>query len=67
VDLSAVEVRRILDAFAKKNLLDIRISADVRYHLHPGTSILQDRLHAFADAYRRAPAAVIRCVRGLGA
>jgi hypothetical protein len=65
VEIRDTDAGRVLDAFARQNLLDIRISAEVLYRVRPGTPTLQEGLHAFADAYRRAPGIVTRCVRRL--
>jgi hypothetical protein len=56
--LSAMNTRRVLDSFASRNLLDIRISDAVRYRLRPGTLDLQAGVSAVAEAFRRSPAAV---------
>jgi hypothetical protein len=52
--------RVILDRFASKNLLDIRVSDDVRYQFQPGTADIAQRAAATLTAYRERPAAVIR-------
>src|SRR5581483_8628520 len=54
--------RTALDRFASANLLDIRVTGDVRYQLRPGTSELTSAVAEFAEAYRSNPAAVIRAV-----
>jgi hypothetical protein len=56
--LSPVNTRRVLDSFASRNLLDIRISDAVRYRLRPGTRELQAGVAAVAEAVRRSPGAV---------
>jgi hypothetical protein len=58
------ETRRVLDRFAAANLLDIRVSEDVRYRLHPGSEDVANQLQAFAAVYRQTPAVVFRWVAG---
>ena len=47
--------RGALDHLAKHNLLDIRITGDVRYQFRPGTEALRAGAAACADEFRRAP------------
>jgi len=47
--------RAALDHLARNNLLDIRITADMRYRFRPGTSELESQALALVDAYRRNP------------
>ena len=54
--------RAALDRFASGNLLDIRLTDDVRYQFCPGTAGLRETARAAADAYRRHPIAVARLV-----
>src|SRR5436190_1453997 len=54
--------RRALDQLTRGNLLDIRITGDVRYAFSPGTAALRDAAVACAAAYRSRPVAVITCV-----
>jgi hypothetical protein len=54
--------RATLERFAQQNLLDIRISDDVRYRFQPGTGQLEAAASAFAAAYRRDPALVVQYV-----
>lgn len=51
--------RAILDRFAAANLLDIRVTDDVRYRFRPGTLELQEGAVAFAGTYRTHPAAIV--------
>ena len=60
--ISATEARKALDRFAAHNLLDIRITDDVRYQFCPGTEALLDAARATSDAYRRQPIVVARLV-----
>lgn len=55
---------RTLDHLARHNLLDIRITGDVRYQFHPGTEELRDAAVACVDEYRRNPLAVLKAVTG---
>jgi predicted ArsR family transcriptional regulator len=58
--------RRGLDALAKRNLLDIRITGDVRYQFGPGTDDLRAAARATEDAYRTNPLAVVQLVAQTG-
>ena len=51
-----------LDALAAHNLLDIRITEDVRYQFRPGTPALEAAALALATVYQRTPAAVVHVV-----
>jgi hypothetical protein len=57
--------RRALDRLARANLLDIRITGDVRYQFRPGTSALEQAATACAAAYLAAPLAVSEFIAGL--
>jgi hypothetical protein len=63
--IGAADVQRVLECFARENLLDIRISDDIRYCLRPGSLDLESGLHAFAAAYNRTPILVLRWVASL--
>lgn len=52
----------VLDSLATRNLLDIRITDDVRYQFRPGTPELEEAARAFAAAYRLNPLAVVQAV-----
>ena len=54
--------RAMLDGFAARNLLDIRITEDLRYQFRPGTAELNDAATAVAIAYHRNPTPVIQVV-----
>ena len=56
--------RRALDWFAQHNLLDIRITDDVRYQFRPGTEELREAALAAADAFHTNPIAVLHQVTG---
>jgi hypothetical protein len=58
--------RSALDQLAKHNLLDIRITGDVRYQFRPGTEELRAGVAACADEFRRAPLQMVAVVTGQG-
>ena len=47
--------RAALEHLARNNLLDVRITGDLRYRFRPGTSELESQALALVDAYRRNP------------
>src|SRR5688572_30210895 len=53
IGMSQAAAGEVLDRFAARNLLDIRVSDDVRYQFCPGTDALRDAARATVDAYRR--------------
>jgi hypothetical protein len=60
--ISVSAARRSLDRLARGNLLDIRITGDVRYQFNPGTPGLEASAQACAAAYRANPIAVVQFV-----
>jgi DNA-binding IclR family transcriptional regulator len=54
--------RRALDHLARGNLLDIRITGDVRYQFKPGTPELEVAALACAAAYRSNPIAMVQLI-----
>jgi hypothetical protein len=54
--------RRALDRLAQENLLDLRITDDVRYQFRPGTDELRAAARACVEAYVSAPLAVLQRV-----
>jgi hypothetical protein len=58
------QARQALDRLARQNLLDIRITGDVRYQFRPGTSELRDDAIACCEAYRANPLAVMTDITG---
>lgn len=54
--------RRILDQFARANLLDIRVTDEVRYRFGPGIGELETQAVAFASAYHHNPAEIVQFV-----
>jgi hypothetical protein len=53
---------KALEHLAAANLLDIRVTDEVRYQFHPASPELGVEVRAFVDAYRRYPAIVMRAV-----
>ena len=64
--ITATTARRGLDALAARNLLDIRITDDVRYQFRPGTEALRSAAIATEEAYRMNPLAVVQLVAQTG-
>jgi hypothetical protein len=56
--------REALDRLTRRNLLDIRITGDLRYQFHPGTEDLRKAAIALYDAYRANPLLIMTCVTG---
>jgi hypothetical protein len=56
--------REVLDHLARGNLLDIKITGDVRYSFAPGTPALQAAALDFAAAYRARPVEIVQFVAG---
>lgn len=56
--------RAALDHLARNNLLDIRITGDVRFRFRPGTSELESQALALVDAYRKNPTQATEAIRG---
>lgn len=54
--------RATLDRLASRNLLDIRITDEVRYRFQPGSPRLRAAAAVLVGAYRAQPAAVVRHV-----
>jgi hypothetical protein len=62
--LTLQDARRALDHFGAHNLLDIRITEDVRYQYHPGTVELRESAEACALAFRSRPLDLAQLVTG---
>jgi hypothetical protein len=60
--ISVSAARQALDHLARGNLLDIRITGDVRYQFKPGNAMLEDAALACAAAYRADPLAIVQLV-----
>ena len=58
--------RMSLDQLARSNLLDIRITGDVRYRFRPGSVDLERQVDGFAAAYRADPVRIVQLVAGRG-
>jgi DNA-binding IclR family transcriptional regulator len=52
--------RTALERLASQNLLEIRVTADIRYQFHPGTPELLAAANGCVEAYRRNPMALWR-------
>lgn len=63
---SYADARALLERFAAHNLMDIRVTDDVRYQFSPGSSELREAARATADAYRANPLALARLVGAAG-
>jgi hypothetical protein len=64
VGMDVRDARAAFDHFAARNLLDIRITDDVRYQFHPGTDALRAAVREAAAAFRARPIDVARLVSG---
>ena len=64
--IATSDARRGLDALAARNLLDIRITGDLRYQFRPGTEELRVAARATEEAYRMNPLAVVQLVAQTG-
>ena len=62
--VSVTAARHALDHFVRRNLLDIRVTGDVRYSFSPATGDLQHAVLACAAAYRSRPLAVVKVIAG---
>jgi hypothetical protein len=65
IGMDPAGTRESLEALAAHNLLDIRVSDEVRYRLHPGSDELARNLEALSAAYRASPTAVVNYVMGV--
>jgi hypothetical protein len=54
--------RKVLDDLARSNLLDIRVTDDVRYQYRPTTAELESIVNECLAEYRRDPVRVVRAV-----
>ena len=62
LSITDTRARRILEQLARANLLDIRVSDEVRYRFEPGIQELEQQALAFAVAYHNNPADVVTLV-----
>jgi DNA-binding IclR family transcriptional regulator len=59
LSMSRTTARSVLDHLARHNLLDIRVTGDVRYRFRPGTADLEAQATALVHTYRRNPLKVL--------
>lgn len=64
VGITPEEAHAALDHLAKHNLLDIRITGEVRYQFRPGTDTLREAAEACVDEFRRKPVEILDVVTG---
>ena len=62
--LTPTAARRALDRLAAHNLLDIRVTGEVRYQFRPGTADLEADARAVCEAYRANPVPLINRLTG---
>ena len=60
------EAQAALDHLAKHNLLDIRITGDVRYQFRPGTDELRVAAVASVEEFRRRPVGMLEAINKSG-
>src|SRR5262245_25775061 len=60
--ISASVAQAALDPLARRNLLDIRLTDDVRYRFRPGTSVLESQATAVVATYRRNPQQILQLI-----
>jgi hypothetical protein len=65
VGIAPQEAQAALDHLAKHNLLDIRITGDVRYQFRPGTDGLREAARACVEEFRRRPVQILEAVSGM--
>ena len=63
--LSAAAASRILQQLASANLLDIKVTGDVRYQFAPGTPELDATARLVSDLYCRTPVAIVSALPGM--
>ena len=60
--LLASNAGHTLEQLAARNLLDIRVTDEIRYQFRPASAELSLAASEFAEAYRRHPAEVMRAI-----
>jgi hypothetical protein len=60
--LSTLAAQGALEWFAGRNLVEIRLTNDIRYRFSPGTDSLRQAAHDSVTAYRSDPIALIRAI-----
>jgi hypothetical protein len=53
--MTKANARAALEHLAGRNLLEIRVTGDIRYQFNPGTPMLRDAANACVEVYRRDP------------
>jgi len=56
------EARRVLERFAASNLLEIKLTDDIRYQFRPGTDALHRGAAACIAEFGSNPAAIVRAI-----
>jgi hypothetical protein len=64
--ISEADARSSLEHFAKMNLLEIKVTDEVRYRYEPGEADLAARAAACYAAYRARPIDILRLIHGSG-
>lgn len=62
LSISRTTAGSVLDHLARHNLLDIRVTGDVRYRFRPGTPDLETQATALVHSYRRNPMKVLELI-----
>ena len=62
--IAILTARRSLDRLTQGNLLDIRITGEVRYRFKPGTPALEAAALACGSSYRADPGALVQLITG---
>lgn len=62
LSISRTTARSVLDHLARHNLLDIRVTGDVRYRFRPGTPDLEAQATALVHRYRREPMQILHLI-----
>ena len=60
--ISDTVAQAALDHLARRNLLDIRVTDDVRYRFRPGTPLLESQATAVVATYRRNPRQILKLI-----
>ena len=60
--ISRSTARSILDHLARHNLLDIRVTGDVRYRFRPVSADLEAQATALVRSYRRNPTQILHLI-----
>lgn len=58
------DAQAALDHLARHNLLDIRITGEIRYQFHPGNRELRDTVIECTDLFHRRPLQVLETITG---